>query len=180
MGTLRAHGFEVDVPTGWDGRVAVREPGPAAAPPAASRPAGVAIAVTATAAAVAVSAADPGGSEFPVVHLANFPLPAEMGDYGGGATEGMGASHLLINLAEFGPESVGTALYRRVDAIPRLRPADFDPLRMQRVLPGQSGAQRFFTLGDRAFGLYVVLGSHRRRTSSVPLVNQVLAGIRLT
>jgi hypothetical protein len=92
----------------------------------------------------------------------------------------MRASHLLVNLAEFGPGSVGTALFGTLAAMPRLRPVDFDPLRMQRTLAGQSGAQRFFTLRGRAFGLYVVLGSHRRRFSTVAVLNDVIGAIRLT
>jgi hypothetical protein len=183
MGTLRAHGFEVEVPVGWDGRVSVRAPHPPAPPAAPTRPGGIGTAATAatTADATATTATVPvSGEEFPVVHVANFALPAEIGDYGGGATEGMGAGHLLVNLAEFGPASVGTALFGEVAAMPRLRTGDFHPLVMQRPLPGQSGAQRFFTLQDRAFGLYVVLGSHRRRLSTVDVVNDVLEGIRLT
>ena len=51
---------------------------------------------------------------------------------------------------------------------------------VQRPLPGQSGAQYFFTEADRAFCLYVVLGSHARRRQLVPEVNLVLSTLSLS
>jgi hypothetical protein len=51
---------------------------------------------------------------------------------------------------------------------------------MQRPLPGQSGAQFFFTEAGRAFCLYVVLGSHARRRQLVPEVNLVLSALSVT
>ena len=44
---------------------------------------------------------------------------------------------------------------------------------------GQSGCQRFFSVAGRAFCLYVVLGSHARRTLLTPRVNAVLASLRV-
>ncbi len=43
------------------------------------------------------------------------------------------------------------------------------------MIPGQSGFQRFFTEGNRAFCLFVVLGSHDNAPALVPLGNQVLS-----
>ena len=108
-----------------------------------------------------------------VTHVANFPLPAHRGDFGTGAVERMGRDDVLVVLVEFDPESARTALFAR-RGLPRPQASDFHPARLQRTLPGQSGAQWFFNTGDRAFSLYVVLGSHTRRARLVPQVHHIL------
>ena len=113
-----------------------------------------------------------------VVHLANFALPAERGDFGSGAVEIMNSGALLVILFEHGPESVDMPLFAR-NGIPQLSPDEFDPMQMQRTLSGQSGRQIFFNEAGRAFCLYVVLGSHRQRQVLVPLVNEVLSTIKI-
>ena len=113
-----------------------------------------------------------------VVHVANFALPPERGDYGSGAVELMSSGAILVVLFEHGPESVDTPLFAR-RGIPVLDPDEFHPQQMQRTLHGQSGRQIFFQEAGRAFCLYVVLGSHRQRRVLVPVVNEVLAGLRI-
>jgi hypothetical protein len=44
---------------------------------------------------------------------------------------------------------------------------------------GQAGAQRFFHVGARAFSLYVVIGSHRLRSRTVPIVGELLRTLRV-
>jgi hypothetical protein len=95
-----------------------------------------------------------------VLHLANFALPAQRGDYGSGAVELMSERSVFIALLQFGPECLGTALYAS-RGLPSLSPADFDPNALQRRLRGQTGCQRFCTVQGRPFCLYVVLGSDR-------------------
>jgi hypothetical protein len=107
------------------------------------------------------------------MHLSNFALPADRGDYGSGAVEIMGSDNILVVLVEFDPESASKALFA-TQGIPRVRAEDFAPDQMQRPLPGQSGVQYFFNHGGRAFCLYVALGGHARRHELVPEVNQVL------
>jgi len=57
----------------------------------------------------------------------------------------------------------------------KLAAAQFSPRALQHVIAGQSGFQRFFTEGNRAFCLFVVLGSHENAPALVPLGNQVLS-----
>lgn len=150
---LRSEGIEVDVPQGWDGEIY-------------RRPTGL---------------APLGGTheqKNPVLHVANFPLPADRGDFGSGAVELMSADNVLLVLFEYGAGSARTALFAD-EGISAVRAEDFSPHTMQRPLPGQSGAQHFFSSGDRAFCLYVVLGAHSRRLELVPEVNQVVASIVL-
>lgn len=151
---INAHGLEVDVPRGWDGEIYRRTGG--------LKPLG-----------------GPAEHTSAVLHLANFPLPPSRGDYGSGAVEVMGADGIFLSLFEFGPESVGRTLFQ-AEGLPEPEPGDFAPQTMQRPLPGQSGAQYFFSVGGRPFCLYVVLGSHSRRRELVPEVNQVLASLSVS
>lgn len=150
---LTAHGIEVAVPPGWDGEIYQRAEG--------------------------FGPLSEDEDTNPVVHLANFPLVANRGDFGSGAVEVMVADNLLIVLFEYGSESVGTAMFA-ASGIPTVAADDFAPHTMQRPLPGQSGSQYFFTEAGRAFCLYVVLGSHARRRQLVPEVNLVLSTLSVT
>ena len=115
-----------------------------------------------------------------VLHAGSFPLPAQRGSFGSGATELMNTDDIFIALFEYGPDSVGTPLFQS-QGLPRsLDPGEFDRDALQHALPGQSGLQRFFTEGGRAFCLYVVIGSHIDRSDLVPRVNQVLSTIEIT
>lgn len=114
-----------------------------------------------------------------VLHMGSFPMPAERGSFGSGATELMNTDDIMIVLFEYDPESAGSPLFAE-KGIPReLHPDDFDRQALQHAIPGQSGVQRFFNEGGRAFCLYVVLGSHLDRTELVPQVNSVLATLEI-
>jgi hypothetical protein len=114
-----------------------------------------------------------GSVAYPVLHAANFPLPRTRGDFGIGAVEHMRSHHVLVVVFEYEPQAASTALFAR-EGRPRPRPADFHPKALQRTLPGQGGAQWFFTESARPFSLYVVLGSFRQRASLVPMVRSLL------
>lgn len=153
MSQLRGEGVTIRFPKGWEGEIFRRSP-----------------TGTETGLSESVEVARN------VVHLANFAMPNERGDFGSGAVEIMNSGSLLIILFEHGPESLGTPLFA-AQGIPRVSARDFHPQQMQRALPGQSGHQVFFTHNDRPFCLYVVLGSHKRRRELVPVVNDVLSRI---
>jgi len=160
MTVLDQSGITIDLPAGWEGRIYRRPEEPAVG-------------------AVAGSAATgPAERTNTVVHVANFPLAPEVADYGGGAVEVMTNRDLLVVLCEFGPSSVGQALFA-AQGVPRLTPDDFGTHSMQRVIEGQGGAQKFFTEAGRAFCLYVVLGSYARRVRTVPLVNELIGTIAI-
>jgi hypothetical protein len=158
---LVGHGIAGALPAGWDGRITIRNDG-----------------------AVDSFRADSGVGAFPaqpypVLHVANFGLPEERGDFGSGAVELMGERDVLIVLFEFGPEAVGTPLFA-AEGMPRtLAASDFDPSTLRRGIRGQAGYQAFFHESGRAFCLYVVLGASAARARLVPLVNRVLATVRI-
>jgi hypothetical protein len=119
------------------------------------------------------------GMTYPVAQFGTFPLPDDIGDFGSGAVSLMGPTDVFATLFEYGPESVGTALFARPGRPIRLTPADFAPTVLRRGIPGQSGTQWFFTEAGRPFSFYAVLGSHGLRDLLVPRVNDVLGSLTL-
>src|SRR5690606_35152070 len=113
---LTAHGIETDLPAGWEGRIALRTQ------PAAT-PGGDALR----------SLGAPDEVPHPVVHLANFALPEQRGDFGSGAVDVMGADHVLVVLFEYGQECANTALFARKGLPTKLAPAMFSPSALQRT-----------------------------------------------
>jgi hypothetical protein len=151
-GPLQAHGFRVDLPAGWDGQI-YRRPG---ADPSATR---------------AAVAAD--GTSNPVLHAANFPLPAGRGDYGSGAVERMRPGDVLVCVLEFDREAADTELFG-TDGLPAFRPVDFAEHTMQRTIAGLAGAQAFVRVAGRALCVYAVIGATRIKQPLVAEVNRLL------
>jgi hypothetical protein len=157
---LTGSGVTVELPSGWEGRIYTRVPEPSAPLSAVVGPA-------------------PLETTAAVVHIASFALPPDTGDYGGGAVELMSSADLLVVLFEHGPQSANTPLFAAT-SIPRITPDDVNPMQLQRLLEGQAGVQRFFTVAGRAFCLYVVFGSYTRRFRTVPVVNSLLDTVSIT
>jgi len=144
--SLAAHGLALGVPPGWEGRIQRR-----------------AISLTQERTRA-------------VVHLANFALPEQRDDFGGGLTPAMRSPDVFVVLFEYGPESLGAPLFAS-EGVPRVTADMFGSRRLQRPLPGQLGCQHFFTAGRRPFCLYVVAGSRAYLPRIVADVNAVLAGL---
>jgi hypothetical protein len=149
MPRVSGHGITAGMPRGFEATIYRRQPGVA------------------------------GERTYPVAHFATFALPASMADFGTGAVELMGAGDIFVTLHEYGPESLGTALFARSGMPRELQPTDFRPYLLRKGIGGQAGSQWFFTEAARPFSLYVVLGSFADRTRSVPLVNALLASIQI-
>jgi hypothetical protein len=157
LSRLAAHGLGAEVPDGWDGEIYQR----------------------ADDGLTPLAAGARGPHHPPILHLATFPLPADRGDFGGGALDAMGVFDLFVSLIEHEPAAARTPLFGR-DGVPwPLRADDFRPDAMRVPRPGHSGRQEFFHVGDRAFALYVVIGSHLLRRLLVSRANAGLAGVRL-
>ncbi len=114
---------------------------------------------------------------YPVAHFSTFALPAEVGDFGGGAVNLMGSNDIFATLFEYGPESLGKPLFARQGMPRSLDAGDFRPYVLRRGLGGQSGTQWFFTEAGRPFTLYIVLGSHAQRAVLVPRVNSLIGSM---
>jgi hypothetical protein len=160
---LAGHGLAVTLPARWEGRLYRRTVGETQ---------------QGLAPRIQTGTGWPGELSHPVLHLANFALPASRGDYGTGAVERMGPENLFIALLEFGPDCLGTALYAP-RGLPRVAPGQFNPNGMQRRVAGQAGFQHFFTEANRPFCLYVVIGSHRQAVQLARHANEILERIEV-
>jgi hypothetical protein len=159
---MDAYGISVDVPGGWDGRIFRRQQQGQQ-----------------QAAEVPGPAAPMGEITMPVVQVATVPLPADIADYGSDVVTDLGPTDALIVLKEFDATNVGQALFAR-QGLPRsLDPDAFNPNMLQRTIDGQAGVQIFFTAENRAFCVYVVVGSFERRSEVMSGINNVLASISL-
>ncbi|MDQ1468439.1 MAG: hypothetical protein QOH10_2854 [Actinomycetota bacterium] len=150
--TVAAFGVAVDVPTAWECRILRRSKN--------------------------AENADTADQTHAVVHLANFPLPEQRDDFGGGVTQAMGASDVFVVLFEYGPESLGKRLFA-LAGVPKLSAEMFSPRGLQRPLAGQVGCQRFFTANERPFCLYVVAGGTAALPELTAQVNQALAFLEI-
>lgn len=163
---LVGHGIAAGLPDGWEGAIVRQEP------------------LDLQRSKVHSFAADPVVTaatvrSLPVVHLANFPLPPDRGDFGSGAVDVMGSADVFVSLLEYGPENLGTALFARTGVPRGLTADDFDPLSLQRTRGGQAGYQEFFTVAGRPFCLYVVIGEHAQAPRLVEAANAVLSSLEI-
>ncbi len=164
---LAAHGVSLDLPKGWDAEFS------GAAPPNSE--------VAVRERSLSTQSVDDFERPFQplVVHAGNFRLPADRGDFGSGAVEAMGAGGVLVCLLEYDQASASTELFRRNRLPQALGVNDVQPNTLQRTISGQAGTQIFCAENGRAFCLYVVIGSHRRRAVLVPLANEVISSISI-
>jgi len=149
---LESHDLEITLPEGWEARIFKLE---------------------------TLEAATSGGSDQPVLHAANFALPEDRGDYGSGAVELMGSKDIFVALLEFEPALARTALYAPVGMPRSLDPEAFRTNGMQRWIPGQAAYQAFFNQQERAFCLYIVIGSYLRRKDLALEAEALLRRIRI-
>jgi hypothetical protein len=123
-----------------------------------------------------------GARSYAVAQFATIPLPPvrSVGDFGSGIVQYLGDEDVLAVLFEYGPESLGTALFARA-ALPRTIALDqFKTFRLRRGMPGQAGTQCFFTEAGRPFTLYAVLGSYEHRARAVGRLSGLLAEISVS
>jgi hypothetical protein len=113
-----------------------------------------------------------------LLHAATVPIPSTRGDFGSGVVDLLKADDVFVSLFEYDPEEARTALFE-AKGLPSVRPTDFSTGVMQRTLPGQSGAQWFFSAAGRAFTLHAVLGSHGRRAAGAVRLQQLLRATRI-
>jgi hypothetical protein len=121
-----------------------------------------------------------GEHTYPIVHAATIPIPGQRGDYGGGLVEQLSQDDVFVSVLEFGPEAVSSALFRSLGAVPGLTPDSYRPQQLQRVIRGQAGAQRFFSVAGRAFCLYSVVGSIANRVGLTARANALIGSLQVS
>ena len=157
MARITAHGIVADPPRGWDAIIYQRP----VEPPGA------------VAQALQVAPETP----MPILHLANFALPNERGDYGGGVVTNMRTGGIFVAVLQHHPSEVGTALFAGRTTPWPLRPDDVDPNAMPRRFEGGAGHQSFFVAAGRPYCLFVVIAGYDQRGRLVPLANEALATV---
>jgi hypothetical protein len=115
----------------------------------------------------------------PVAQFATFPIPEGLGDFGGNTDVNLGPSDIFAVLFEYGPESVGRALFAEQGVPTGLTPEDFHPYVMRPGVGGTLGIQRFFTASGRPFTFYARLGSTQQKNALVAKVNQLLGNLNI-
>jgi hypothetical protein len=161
---LVAHGIEVSLPTGWEGRL-FRRPRDGE--------------VAAADAHIEGEPAAPQETTNAVLHASTIAVPPGVGDFASGAVDKLGNDDVFVVLFEYDPSSADAALFRSAGLPRTLTADDFSPNVMQRAIRGQAGVQKFFHDQGRAFCLYVVIGSFARRKELVKRVNEVLATLTI-
>jgi hypothetical protein len=123
-----------------------------------------------------------GARSYAVAQFATIPLPPvrSVGDFGSGIVQHLGARDVLAVLFEYGPESLGTALFARAGLPPTIGLDRFNTFRLRRGMPGQAGTQCFFTEAGRPFTLYAVLGSYEHGAVCLSRLNALLAEISVS
>ena len=106
--------------------------------------------------------------EDPILHAANFALPATDGDFGSGATALMPARGAFVALKEYRPGprlTPGAGLFAPRSIPLPLAPGRFHPRALQVGRAGQAGFQHFFTASGRPFCLYAVIETAAARSA---------------
>ncbi len=99
----------------------------------------------------------PGGE--PTLHAASFALPHSDGEFGSVATAMMPPGAAFLTLTEYRPDRElrpGTGIFAPSAPPQTLAESDFHPRTLLIARAGQEGMQRFFTVRERPFCLYVV------------------------
>lgn len=113
------------------------------------------------------------------LHLANYAIPQRDGEFGPRATRTMPSGGVFLALTEYRPALAGKGLYRRRGVPRRLAPGDFSPNAVLNARRGQSGLQRFFSVGGRPFCLYAVVRAPGNSSKLVARANAVLRTLRV-
>jgi hypothetical protein len=171
---VAGHGLRVALPHPWEARLYLR-----ATPAAAHAQLAPAAGSAGRPAPAPAAYGHPGEIPRPILHMANFALPAERGDFGSGAVDRMRGPDVFMCLFEYDRADAGEPLFAD-RGIPRPRAGEFSPSALQRTLAGQAGWQRFFNESGRAFCLYVVLGSRQQERTVIPQIHGVIDELRIS
>jgi len=110
----------------------------------------------------------------PTVHAGNFPLPVEDGDFGSRALAAMGSDGAFLVATEYERTLARQGLFSALAPAPLPATSELNPWALLRVRRGQFGIQRFMTIADRPFCVYVVVGSVPSPSALLADVNAVL------
>jgi hypothetical protein len=117
----------------------------------------------------------------PYLHVANFALKADAGQFGAAVTGRMGPDSVFAALVEYLVDE-DVAASRGLFAArwrPRVGLHELRPNQLQVTRSGHLGVQRFFTAAGRPYCLYAVIAPVRRRPAQLTgAVSAVLKTVR--
>jgi hypothetical protein len=154
---IAAHGIIADPPRGWDAVIYRRPPQEHGA--------------------VGQALHAPPETPLPILHMGNFALPPERGDYGGDVVPHMRPGGVFVSILEHDPADAASRLFAGRSAPWPLRSDDVHPSALPRRFDGGAGHQAFFVAGGRPYCLFVAISGYGRRVRLVGEVNQALATV---
>jgi hypothetical protein len=149
--TMTAHGIKAKLHPGWNGRIYQE----VLAPPEVMGP---------------------------IMHMGNFAIPMTDTGFAGQMMGQVTSGKVAFVYMEYVPDDVirpGVGLYSAQGFPPPFTLDDFSPTNMQVSRPGQVGAQRFFSVGDRPIVLYAVVGTGDGAEDAVASLNATLGDLQL-
>lgn len=159
MSKHAAHGISAELPSGWSGLIYRRRDDDS----------------------VTGKAAEEVPESGAIFHAATVPLEQNDADFGSSVVRRLGSIDTLIVLMEYAVDEnlrPGEGLFEERGVPWPLDARDFSSRSLQVTVEGQAGVQRFFTIEDRPFCLYVVLGS-RRALRQLDRINSVLDSLEI-
>jgi hypothetical protein len=121
----------------------------------------------------------PPAVNLPVLHATDQPLSMHRSTFAPELAARAGSTGTLIALVEFDPDLANRGLYAPQGLSLPIRREDLHPKALQVPDPFQEGRQWFWSIRDRAFCLYVVLGVGLGAHERLALVNEALGTLRI-
>jgi hypothetical protein len=115
----------------------------------------------------------------PVMHASDQAISTRRSTFASELASRAGASGTVLALVEFDPLLANKGLYAAQGLSLPIRRGDFHPKAMQIPDPFQEGRQWFFSIRDRAFCLYAVVGTGPGLHDRLALVNEALGTLRI-
>jgi hypothetical protein len=121
----------------------------------------------------------PPAVNLPVMHASDQALSMRRSTFAAELAARAGASGTVLALVEFDPLLANEGLYAGQGLPLPIRREDLHPKAMQVPDPFQEGRQWFFSIRDRAFCLYAVVGIGPELHDRLVLVNKILRTLRI-
>jgi hypothetical protein len=115
----------------------------------------------------------------PVLHATDLGLTSQRSTFAPEIAARAGGTGTLVALAEFESRLANVGLYERKTLGLPIRRQDLHANALQVPVPELEGHQRFCSLGDRAFALYLVVGTGPGLGERLDRVNEMLGTLEV-
>jgi hypothetical protein len=121
----------------------------------------------------------PPAVNLPVLHATDQALSTGRSTFAPELAARAGAAGVVIVLVEYDPHIANEGLFAAQGLSTPIRRTDLHPAAMQVPQPFQEGRQWFLSIRDRAFCLYLVVGTGPGLRDRLALVNEALGTLRI-